>query len=777
MRSISRGKRSTYSRRVRFVISTPRRVFVFDAERGTTTDLLLGGGEYYGVSWDSATVYLGRSARAGGAASDARPGDVVALDRRGGLSAVTPGRLRAAHQIEAVDGRLVVADTGNDRVSVFDADGTLVTDVGVAELGGGAMIDPVRGAHLNSVHYAAGRLWVVGHNHDEPSLVWELGWPSLEVVSLHRTAARWAHNVWIGEHGLVVCDSRAGALKQVGGTTLWTAPNAAVVTRGLAVGGDWVAVGRSAVGGRRSRADSDGGFWLLDRTDLGLVDEFVFPGSGVVNELRLLDVADDCHTGTPAPADFQSRVAAAHALFGAATPDPVASSSAPRRRVHRVGTRTDRFEPALATFAGAAAAARETLAGLSDGVDVLVWMPYVSPAGGARLALSLLPPLAESPLVRTVRLVVPRGSVAATEWPALIECGVSVVEIDVDTFAVGGTAWLHRDGADVYGIDGDDQWRAEVLAQVAGDVDVIYVPWPHRGRPIVAPAPVVCTVQDTTLIDFPEGLGAAGADEERRFTGAWVASSAAVVVSSENTRNALVRLFGEQAGHVHVIHHAISPRVDVGDEPLPDELLARLPERYVICATNVSPHKNLDLLLHGWSRFEHRHDWPLLVIGYGTDVLAAPPLDRLRTWRDAQIHGVVTRLGLGPANGLHALGYVPDAWVRPLIAGAAALVMPSVTEGGGSFPVEEALTAGVPVLCSDIPVMREHLGHHSAQPGWFDPWSAASIAQAARDLVADYPSRRAQAVRGQVDRRPRWEDVAGEYGRVLHAAAARGRVC
>ena len=114
-----------------------------------------------------------------------------------------------------------------------------------------------------------------------------------------------------------------------------------------------------------------------------------------------------------------------------------------------------------------------------------------------------------------------------------------------------------------------------------------------------------------------------------------------------------------------------------------------------------------------------------------------------------------------------------DEWVEPLITGAAALVMPSLNEGGGEFPVEEALAAGTPVLCSDIPVMREHLAQRTATIGWFDPESVDSLVGALHELVADYGARRASAIAGRTDPRPSWDDVAAQYVDVFTEVIAR----
>jgi glycosyltransferase involved in cell wall biosynthesis len=54
-------------------------------------------------------------------------------------------------------------------------------------------------------------------------------------------------------------------------------------------------------------------------------------------------------------------------------------------------------------------------------------------------------------------------------------------------------------------------------------------------------------------------------------------------------------------------------------------------------------------------------------------------------------------------------GYVPQADLRSLTAGAAALVLPSRYEGFG-LPALEALACGIPVVTTDIPVLREVTG-------------------------------------------------------------------
>ncbi|MEC3982582.1 glycosyltransferase family 4 protein [Amycolatopsis sp. H20-H5] len=55
------------------------------------------------------------------------------------------------------------------------------------------------------------------------------------------------------------------------------------------------------------------------------------------------------------------------------------------------------------------------------------------------------------------------------------------------------------------------------------------------------------------------------------------------------------------------------------------------------------------------------------------------------------------------------LGYLSEVDLREVVAGAKALVLPSRDEGFG-LPVLEAMACDVPVVCSDIPALRETAG-------------------------------------------------------------------
>ena len=115
-----------------------------------------------------------------------------------------------------------------------------------------------------------------------------------------------------------------------------------------------------------------------------------------------------------------------------------------------------------------------------------------------------------------------------------------------------------------------------------------------------------------------------------------------------------------------------------------------LPTDYLLAVGTLEPRKNLRTLVDA-----HR------LLGPG-----APPLILVGSpgWGE-QLH-------LTPADRVHLTGWLSDTELQSLVAGARLLAFPSLYEGYGLPPLE-ALACGTPVVCSDIPVLREVLGPHA----------------------------------------------------------------
>jgi glycosyltransferase involved in cell wall biosynthesis len=175
-----------------------------------------------------------------------------------------------------------------------------------------------------------------------------------------------------------------------------------------------------------------------------------------------------------------------------------------------------------------------------------------------------------------------------------------------------------------------------------------------------------------------------------------------------------------------------------------DYFIARPTQRgqaYVLYVGTIEPRKNLDTLLDAWReiRPELRHEFDLVIAGmkgWGTEATLA------------RIRAEATYLG-----------YVPEANLPGLIAGATAFVYPSLYEGFG-FPVAQAMAAGAPVLTANTSCLPEIAGDAAL---FADPLSSAQLACELTRLLESGALRKQLIERGrQRAQRYRWENCAAQ---------------
>ncbi|MGH2714447.1 MAG: glycosyltransferase family 4 protein [Thermoleophilaceae bacterium] len=269
----------------------------------------------------------------------------------------------------------------------------------------------------------------------------------------------------------------------------------------------------------------------------------------------------------------------------------------------------------------------------------------------------------------------------------------------------------------------------------------------NRG-PRRAGIPHVLTVHD--VIFFHERTMGALSTHGMRWAVRTAASKAdAVIAGSRVAAEDVARTLGLDAGRLHVVPHGAGrPATTPG--PPPEEVRRRFglgPGPVLLCVGAKRPHKNQVLLASALPALPG--DVQVVMVGhdegYGAEIAAA-----------AVAGDVEERV--------HLLDYVSDEELEGLWGVASCAVLPTRAEGFG-LPVLEGLRRGVPVACSDIPVLRE-IGGDVAH--YFDPDDPASAAAAIRAALADPETAtrgRAHAARFTWDRAA--EATLGVYGRVL----------
>lgn len=247
--------------------------------------------------------------------------------------------------------------------------------------------------------------------------------------------------------------------------------------------------------------------------------------------------------------------------------------------------------------------------------------------------------------------------------------------------------------------------------------------------PPLARAGGLVTVHDLAYLRYAETV-TGDAAAYAQLVPAALARGAHVLAVSTAMAEEIAAEYGLPADRLTVAHHGIDPAWSRA-VPLAAPELARLglPDRYVLFAGNLEPRKNLGLLLRA-HRAARRADpsVPRLVLagpaGWGDRWQGSPP---------------------DPADVVVA-GYLADDDLRGVVAGAAAVCMPSHYEGFG-LPVVEALAAGRPVLASDIPAHREVARGHAVllPPDDADAWAAALSRTTELDGAPERAARRAHA--------------------------------
>ncbi len=306
-------------------------------------------------------------------------------------------------------------------------------------------------------------------------------------------------------------------------------------------------------------------------------------------------------------------------------------------------------------------------------------------------------------------------------------------------------------------------WRYEVPDSALQDCDVVWFPWLHRHRiPSARSRHVVGTFHDAIIFLWPDLVPDRSLVDERQTILRWFKSQARLVVSSQLTRATVARLFSTEEERFVMIplsgsHMRVSLKPADGTNWLGE---------FLLCPANTSPHKNHEVLLEGVAASSLR--LPLVLTGHGADLRSDGP-------RGGHLRKLALSHGLHIGDSLIPLGYVITEVYRSLLSRAWAVVIPSLMEGGGSFPVFEAMQCGVPVICSDIPVLREQISRTGGEVMWFSPRDSMGLARELRNLRENYDTFKAKAVAQVALLRRAWTDVADEYWAVMKEAAGDRR--
>jgi glycosyltransferase involved in cell wall biosynthesis len=278
---------------------------------------------------------------------------------------------------------------------------------------------------------------------------------------------------------------------------------------------------------------------------------------------------------------------------------------------------------------------------------------------------------------------------------------------------------------------------------LAGPVDVFHAT--NFVAPPTRHAATVVTIHDLTYLRYPEMVTDASA-RYRHLVPQALRRGAVVCAPTAAVATEVAAEYGLGADRLVVTPLGVDERWRHPTPPDPTWLATHnLPPRYLLFAGNREPRKNLPTLLAAYrelisNRVVGVGNGPTATEGAGTATVPTLVLVGPQGWGKT-----LDTAGL-PPDKVRTLGYLPEPDLVGLVAGAAALVLPSLYEGFG-LPALEALACGTPVVASDLPALREVLGDQAELVPADDPAALAAALARALDDPGGEPARTARQTR------------------------------
>ena len=279
-----------------------------------------------------------------------------------------------------------------------------------------------------------------------------------------------------------------------------------------------------------------------------------------------------------------------------------------------------------------------------------------------------------------------------------------------------------------------------------------FVPPPTRTRRLVM------TVHDVAFRLFP--------DTAPHSTRRWLArldralrQAAHIITVSEQTKRDLLDQYEVDESRVTAIPNGVE--ADLFRDVAAGEIDAvrdhfRIPGPYLLYLGGIEPRKNLPRMVRSFGALpQDVRPW-LVVAGWRT------------AWNPEGWSGLQAALDELPADTRSRVvitGYVPEERKAALLAGAEALVYPSLYEGFG-LQVLEAMATGTPVLTSNRSALPEVAGDAAVL---VDPTDVDAITAGMQQVLCDVRLRNDLRERGRARARGfSWEETARRTVEVLH---------
>ena len=278
---------------------------------------------------------------------------------------------------------------------------------------------------------------------------------------------------------------------------------------------------------------------------------------------------------------------------------------------------------------------------------------------------------------------------------------------------------------------------------------------PSATGPVIKHNQVV-TLHDTAFLDLPQFFAPKFVAFYERLLPVLVRRVAKVVTVSQFSRHRIAATLSLDAERIMVIENGVSTqfRPYCADDIARTRIALDLPERYILLQATADKRKNLTRALLAWEEAQKSlpHEIELVVSG-----------------NPDRSHVFGTPEALPETGRTRFIGYVDEAHMGPLTAGAEVFLFPSLYEGFG-IPIVEAMSCRTPVLTSAATATKE-IAEDAAL--LVDPYSSEEIARGIVTLASDAALRESLVERGiDVAAKYSWDTVALKYRRLFEELGA-----
>lgn len=205
-----------------------------------------------------------------------------------------------------------------------------------------------------------------------------------------------------------------------------------------------------------------------------------------------------------------------------------------------------------------------------------------------------------------------------------------------------------------------------------------------------------------------------------------VRNATKIIVPSFSVKNELEGVYPKTKGKIEVVYEGVDEKFKKKTRQ-ESNLLAKyqIKRPFVIYTGSVYPHKNIESLLqaikliNGTNNSQKANQKIMLVISCARSVF----------WE--RLSGQIEKQKLGGL--VKMAGFIKDEELAFLYGQASCFVFPTLSEGFG-LPGLEAMAAGLPVVCSNIPVLKEV---YNGAALYFNPKDPKEIAQKILSIIND----------------------------------------